>query len=303
MIKYPILSFAFILVISLKGSAQEGNIDVKQIIPFELTDHNNIAVEAVINKQDTLFLMFHTAASSVTLTTEAIKKISSIEWNAEGEVNSWGGASNARYSASNEMSIGALSYDSISIWETRNSGPGTDGKFGPNAFEDWVIEIDYESQQIILHKRLPDKTSGFTKSSLRSGDGFMFLSADSKISDSVYTNEFLIHSGYGGTILYDDAFVAKSKIGQYVEITDERELKDSYGNTVKTKKGKLPQFNLAGVRFEGLPVGFFEGAIGRQQMSVLGGDLLKRFDIIINAKRDTIYLRPNSLKELAFSDR
>jgi hypothetical protein len=37
-------------------------------------------------------------------------------------------------------------------------------------------------------------------------------------------------------------------------------------------------------------------------MSILGGDVLKRFNIIIDAKREFIYLRPNNLKDTAYSD-
>lgn len=41
----------------------------------------------------------------------------------------------------------------------------------------------------------------------------------------------------GGGLKYDDDFVNKSQIGKQIEITQEQELKDSYGNILKTKKG------------------------------------------------------------------
>jgi hypothetical protein len=49
-----------------------------------------------------------------------------------------------------------------------------------------------------------------------------------------------------------------------------------------------------------MPVGFFEGAIGKQKMSVVGGDVLKRFNILIGLDRTEIYLKPNSLFNNAF---
>lgn len=45
-----------------------------------------------------------------------------------------------------------------------------------------------------------------------------------------------------------------------------------------------------------IPVGFFTGALGRQKMSIVGGDLLKRFNLIIDAERANIYLKENKLK-------
>ena len=44
-----------------------------------------------------------------------------------------------------------------------------------------------------------------------------------------------------------------------------------------------------------ITVGFFSGAIGRQKMSVLGGNVLKRFNILIDSEREHIYLKSNGL--------
>ena len=54
----------------------------------------------------------------------------------------------------------------------------------------------------------------------------------------------MIHSGYGGSILYDDNFSAENSLGEQIKIIDEKELKDSYGNVLKTKKGILPKFTI-----------------------------------------------------------
>lgn len=272
-------------------------------IPFELTDHNNVSIKAVLNKMDTVKLMFHTAASSVTLTSAATEKLANIQWDTEEDVSSWGGSASARYSASNSLAIGNSNWDSLAIWETQESGPGTDGKFGPNLFAGKGIEIDFEQGLIILHDTLPSKVEGFTKIPLAYEDEFMFVQGISTMNNEDYPNKYLIHSGYGGAILFDDKFTAENKIGAQIEILEEKELKDSYGNVLKIKKGNLPKFSIGDVVFEDLPVGFFEGTIGRQQMSVIGGDLLKRFNMIIDADRETLFIKPNSLMELAYSKR
>lgn len=281
--------------------AQESDDAIK--IPFELTSHNNIAIKGLINDIDSVVLMFHTAASSLTLTTEVSKSLTSIDWTEETEVNSWGGSSNARFSASNKLTIGTMVWDSLQVWETQNSGPTTDGKFGPNLFDGYVIEIDFNQNLITLHRALPEKISEYTKTELIYENEFMFISGTSTIDSTDYENRFLIHSGYGGTILYDDAFVAKSEIGSLIKITDEKELKDSYGNVIKTKKGSLPLFKIGDEILSDITVGFFEGSIGRQTMSVMGGDLIKRFNWIIDVDRNVAYLQPNQNWSLAFSDK
>ena len=77
-------------------------------IPFQLTPHNNIAISTILNETDTVSLMFHTAASDVTLTEDATKKLKSLRFSGTTDgIKSWGGAENtARYSARNSLRIG-----------------------------------------------------------------------------------------------------------------------------------------------------------------------------------------------------
>tara|TARA_R110002049_G_scaffold14886_6_gene61956 strand:- start:3452 stop:4348 length:897 start_codon:yes stop_codon:yes gene_type:complete len=270
-------------------------------IPFHLTKHNNISIKAILNKTDTLQLMFHTATESVTLIEESVKKINSIIWNSEYDVKSWGGNTSTRYSETNFIQIGKLKWDSIALWENKNSGPKTDGKFGPNLFKGKVMEIDFDTNLIMLHTSLPSKTREYERLDLLNQDGNMFIVLESIVGKKNYPNRFLIHSGYGGTILYDDEFVENSKIGGALEVIEESQLKDSYGNILKTKKAILPLLKIGSTELKNIPIGFFEGTVSRQKMSVLGGGLLKRFNIIIDADRKHIYLKRNHLTNFEFS--
>lgn len=303
---YILYVLGFLLSLSQPIQAQtiyhiEENTIIDEI-PFELTDHNNMSVRAILNKKDSVNLMFHTAASSITLIEESTEKLSGISWNREYDVKSWGGESSARYSESNFLEIGNLEWDSISIWENKNSGPKTDGKFGPNLFEGMVIEMDFDNSLLVIHSALPSKIDEFEKLSLIYENEFMFIEGVSIVDGVPYENRFLIHSGYGGAILYDDEFVETSSIGAKLKVVDESELKDSYGNVLKTKKAILPIFRIGGTIFKNIPVGFFEGAIGKQKMSVVGGNVLKRFNLIIDADRKNIYIKENELMGLAFSE-
>lgn len=265
-------------------------------IPFRLTPQNNISIKAVLNGVDTVQLMFHTAANGVTLIKQATKNMDGISWGQGDQVKSWGGENEARFSENNTLQIAGFQWDSVTIWENENSGPGTDGKFGPNLFAGKTLELDFDNSWLIIHRALPLKAKKYKKCPLIFDNDFLFVEGISKVGHRKYPNRFLIHSGYGGALLYDDQFVADSEIGDHIQITDQQELKDAYGNVLKTNKGILPKFKIGGVTFKEVPVGFFEGSIGRQKMSVLGGGLLKRFNLIIDSQRANIYLRPNHYK-------
>ncbi|MEE1945239.1 retropepsin-like aspartic protease [Pedobacter sp. KR3-3] len=272
------------------------------IIPFQLTKYNNMAVKALVNHKDTVSLMFHTAASSLMLTEEATKRMKSLVFNRVDSVKSWGGESESRYSKSNSLKIGDLVWENLEVWEDKNSGQQTEGKFGPDLFENKVVEIDFDKSQILVYEKLPAKVKKYEKLPLSYTNSNMFITGTSKLDGKRIDNKFLIHSGYAGAILFDDAFVAANQLDKKLKIVGEKSLKDSYGNIIKTKKAILPGFAIGKIELADVPVGFFEGAIGRQKMSILGGDVLKRFNIIFDAQRTFVYLKANSLAKTAYSN-
>ena len=299
-----VLYVLFILCIAAApfAMAQQKTIpDDSYSIPFKLTSDNNMVISAVLNTKDTLNLMLHTAASDFTLTLAATAKISNLNFSRTDSIKSWGGNSNtARYSANNTITIAGHHWNDIKIWENVNSGPGTDGKFGLDLFGKKTIEIDFDRLLVIVHDHLPKKIKNYEKLKLYMQDDMMFIEGSCLIGKKTFTNKFLIHSGYAGAILFDDKFAADTKIDSSLKIIGEKSLKDSYGNVLKTKKAILPGFSVAKISFKDVPVGFFTGAIGRQKMSIIGGDLLKRFNLIINTERSEIYLKANLKSKIAY---
>lgn len=302
--------FTVCILIVMIGFCQQitfgqNNSEKKYTIPFELTDYNNLSIQSVLNEKDTVHLMFHTATNDIDLTEEAVKKLKSIKFDGTvNDVKSWGGAENeSRFSKGNSIQIGAMKWDNVLVWEDKNSGQHTDGKFGLNLFKDKVIEIDFEKKVITVYSELPKKVKKYDKLKLSLKNNSMFLEATSEINGAAYTNKFLIHSGYSGAVLFDDVFALDNKLDEKLKITGEKELKDSYGHILKTKKALLPLFIIGNQKLTNVSAGFFSGTKLQQSISVLGGDVLKRFNIIFDAKREYIYLKMNNLKDAAYLDK
>ena len=263
-----------------------------------------MAVQAILNEKDTVQLMFHTAANALTLTGDAVKKLTTLRFDAATDsIKSWGGQANtSRLSKDNLLQLAGLRWQHVSVWENVNSGQGTDGKFGIDLFENKVIEIDFGRQVIAVHTAMPRKAKKYEQLPLIFENDNMFIEAACFIGGQPVKNRFLLHSGYAGAVLLDDQFVKDNAVGEKLTVTGEKSLKDSFGNIVKTQKAILPALKIGQTQLTLLPVGFFEGAIGRQKMSILGGDVLKRFNIIIDAQRKFIYLQPGSLKAVHYTN-
>ncbi len=295
-----IITFAILTISQI--AVGQGN---KTIIPFQLTSSNNISIRAILNQKDTIQLMLHTAATDVTLIEEAVKRLKSpiFDKTIDG-IKSWGGQSGeARQSENNSLTIEGLKWDSLTITENKFSGKFTDGKCGLDLFKDKFIEFNFEKEQMIVSGKLPKRLKGFEKHKLTYENGFMFIEGICEIEKgSQFPNRFLIHSGYSGSVLLDDKFANENKLSEKLKIIDEKQLKDSYGNIMKVQKAVLPVFNIGNITLTDVPVGFFAGAMGRQKISSIGGDIIKRFHIVIDAKREFIYLKPNKLKDLKYAN-
>lgn len=276
----------------------------KYTIPFRLTKFNNIVIKVVLNEKDTADLMFHTAAGDITLTEEAAARLKTIHFDGTVDsVQSWGGNANqSGYSRNNSVSINQFQKDAVTIWKDLNSGYETDGKFGPSLFGDKVVEIDFDKKLLIVESSLPRKARKYEKLSIVPGDDAIFIKAVCKTKDRSFENTFMLHSGYSGAVLLDDSFAARTSIGKLIPITGEKKLSDAYGNIITTKKGLLPFFELGTQTISSVPVGFFEGALGRQTISVIGGDIIRRFNWVIDRKKGYVYIKKNKLLTSPFSN-
>lgn len=271
-------------------------------IPFVLTSANNIIIQTILNEKDTLDLMFHTAQNAISLTEEAVKKIQENGFDKTTRSQSWGGTHDARYSNGNKIRIKDFEWNNITLWEDKNSGPSSDGKFGPHLFENKVVELNFDESIMVIHSYMPEVDKSYQKTDLLFRRNGMYLDTKYKIDGKDYDNIVLIHSGYGGTILLDNHYVITNGISEKLSLISESQLKDSYGNILKTKKVKLPYLAVGDEVFTEIPISFFEGIISNQSISVMGGDLIKRFNIFFDLQQAEIYFKANKLYSLPFEN-
>ena len=289
-------ALAYLATICWVQCAWAQNVESGEIqIPFRLTDQNNMVVSATINGRDKLDLMLHTAASDVTLTEEGAKKAPSVKFTEKVKMESWGGKSDSRISKGNVVQIGDLQRKNVSIFEDQLSGKSSDGKFGLDFFEKRIVEIDFDTSRISVYEKAPEKLDKFQRLPLHNQNGQLFVEASCSIDGETYTNRFLIHTGYAGGLLLDDEFAAKTGVDGKVKITEESSLKDSFGNVIKVKKGVLPELLLGDSRMDDVPMGFFAGALGKQKVSVVGCEVLKRFHLIFDMAKNELYIRPRAV--------
>ena len=301
-IKKMRLSILNTLFLVLFGSAVFCQVEL-DTIPFTLNESNNIIIEAVVNESDTLAFMFHTGVNSMSLTPEVSERISRNKLVKETEIGTWTETKESGYITNNSVQIGKQKTDSLTIWLDLLSGYESQGKFGPNFFGDKLIEINYDDSILVIHDS--SATVGsleiYKSTSLQITDHHsILLNATLNFGTKTVDHTLMLHTGYGGSIILDDAFKNANPELKQLEELSRKELKDSFGNSMFIKKVMPKSISFLGETLEGLSIAYFDSDLEMQKTSIVGCEMMKRFNFILDIENAILYTKPNRNFSLPF---
>ena len=261
-------------------------------IPFRLTKYNNILVPVIINQKDTVQLMLHTGSDYITIIEDSYKKMKSISISDTlNNVTSWAGYSDMKMSQSNVIKFGNEEFSKIPIFIDKQSGHESDGKIGLKFFEGKYLEINFDENKLYVYDKAPTKLKKYTKLNSRYSQETLYIKAFPFIDKKPVETEFMIHTGFSGALMISDDFAKEYKLLEKFEIIGESKLSDAAGNVILSKKSILPNFELANQTFKNVPMSFFDSTIKIQHKNIMGGDLIKRFNLILNPEKDILYAK------------
>jgi predicted aspartyl protease len=290
---------ALSLLLFLSSNVAIGQIK-SETIPFFINKQSNICIKALINDRDSVVLMFHSASNGLTLLKEVIDKKVHLIADKSIQVESWGGNSSADFSNGNNLTIGKMRWDSLTIFFNENSGDQTDGKFGFDFFKNEIIEIDYDDQLLTIHKSIPKKVKNYFKLPFYIRNETIYLPASLHFENDIYRDTFILHTGYGGSVLLDPKIGEQYGMQAELPTISTSELRDSYNNIIKIETKELPEIRIGTKTVQKVPLSFANKS-SNISMKVLGNDLLKRFNLIFDFKTNNLYISENSLYKIPFS--
>ncbi|MFP3832057.1 hypothetical protein [Chryseobacterium sp. SIMBA_028] len=257
------------------------NVKAQKTIPFRMTKYNNIIVKALVNKKDSLNLMFQIAMKDASISPERKQKADHIIFNKE------------KISDHNTINIGTLGWKDIRFTDNELTGHEADGKIGTGLFEGKIFKIDYDNNQFVIYDKIPDLT-GFQPIKILLNEQAFYISGDNIIDgDQQQEAYFLLQSGYSGGVLYSNEFAEIHQLNDKLKISGEKTLKNSSAEKLVIKQATLPFFKLGNFVFKDASVGFFAGELKTQSTSYFGADMLRRFIWIFDADKEIAYIKPS----------
>jgi hypothetical protein len=266
---------------------------LRDTIPFVLTEQNNIKIKGKLNKKFDVDLMFDTGAVDFYLINDAIKKF----LNPNGQKLTMKDISN------NDFAIGNLEWKHQQIYPIETTGHGCDGMFGWNVFDGKVVEIDYDKNIIIIHSKRPKISKDYEKFEMELMKEHFCINVEMEVNHKKYKNRFLFDSGFQKTLMLNNDLITKSgypraelpviaKTVMYNSNKDEIPVE-----TVLNEKLIFGKYVLKNVPTQinsyNQPAGF--------STHFLGGEVLKRFNTILDFQKNVVYLKPNHLFDAEYS--
>lgn len=267
---------------------------VHDTIPFIMNSQNTIYVKAVLNATDTLSLNFDTGTTELVLTRETLKnKIKS---------------GVKLYNAPQSLKIGSREY-TVKAYDAEKTGHDTDGRFGWDLFDGMIVELNYDSGLMVVHSEMPKsikKDKGNAKLRIRYFSRMLFVESTLAQSGRENTNLFLFDTGYQRTAMLDNDLLEQNKFPvEKMEVIKKVMMHGAQGNEVPVITSNLEALKLGKYTLPNVPAQLLttNKPLRGSNIHLLGNEVLKRFNVVLDFQENVVYLKPNKHFEDGYIER
>jgi len=273
-----------------------GCVILQDTIPFTLGNDNRVYIEGSINNSQPLKFFFDDGADNTILFPSAFKKGAKLKFDGSVENRATGGTQTRETSNLNDVEISKLRWKNEQVMYVEKQIGEGDGTIGYDVFEDKIMELDYEKGLMIIHDSSFKIPKGFAKFEMQLNGGEVPSITGTLInSGKKYTADFLFDMGATGCLFLNQGFLAKNNLYGTMETIGESQSTGAGSGSIKTTRALLPAFIFGGYKFKQVPVNLESSNEHDPGTGVLGMDILKRFNTIIDYQNNIIYLKPNLL--------
>lgn len=271
-------------------------------ISFTLEKDNYIHFKGNVNNSQPLDFIFDTGAG-VCLLNERGLKIAKLKLDGQTDNEGSSGFTIEKTSSSNHLQLSSLNWNKLPLLFIDYQGSiNTDGVIGYNIFEDKVVEIDYDKNILIIHSEMPSNIAGYSRRPLKHDANGTFIEATLYNGEKELTDWYLFDTGGSMNVMVGGDYATRHNLYGTMK---------NIGKSKATGNGKvffenelveLPILKIGEFSLEQIPIeltssdkNFYNSA------GIIGNNVLKRFNVIIDYPNATIYLKPNSLIDTTFS--
>lgn len=272
------------------------NLNKTDTINFEIGKNNGIHIKGKINNSEDLDFYFDTGAGMNVITTSLIN--TKVKLKIDGNIENKGsdGTSINNTSSNNQFEIGNLIWDKVKLLSTDYKNLPFDVVLSWTAFETKIIEINYDAKELIIHETIGKIPNEYSKSEIKMIDGIPYIMCKLVIDGKTTETWFILDSGSDGNLIIGNKLASDNLIKNKLENLGNGKSKGSTGIEFMQTKVLLPKLQVGNFELYNVPMRINEeDPINSSHNEIIGNNILKRFNTIIDFQNNIIYLKPNKL--------
>ncbi len=272
------------------------SIPLTDTIPFRIVN-NRIHINGRLNDSDPLDFMFDTGANNVSIKSSIIGTKVSIELDGKAENIGSDGTTTVFTSSNNRLEIGDLIWDEVKLNSINSKkSDNDDGVLGWAIFENKIVEINYDKEIIILHRSMNNVPLGFSKLETKMIGDIPYIKGTLTVGNKSSSSWLEFDTGYNGSFSLSQKFAKENDLNNKMKIVGTSFSSGTAGIRTKANECILPKIKLGEFEIYQLPISIEEkDPEGIENNDILGNNLLKRFNAVIDLQNFEIYLKPNDL--------
>lgn len=260
-------------------------------IPFEQDKDHRIYVRGSVNRSDPLRFLVDTGADGLAISRSIVPK-ASVVIDDRTENTGSDGVTTLDYSTRNDVEIGGLHTRMGAVVVDYRKRP-FDAVLGWKFFEGKVVEIDYDRQQLVVHRNMPD-VSGYTRANVRWIDNTPAIEVTLGNGEAIFKPWLALDTGSNGTIDLSYAYSSRHGLMEvFTQKVGTSRSTGSAGNVIRAVDVRVPSASIHGLAID-RPVASFpiddDASTGD---GTIGAGVLRRFNMLLDMRTGEVYLRRN----------
>lgn len=272
-----------------KNDAFVPKTDYPITVPFTMIE-SRIYFKGFLNGKE-VNIQFDLGAGTNVVNKESSEKLG-LQFNSTTTVNNTQGVNESGTSTNNTLTIGKLEWNAIPVTEVGNMHPHEDIIIGNGLFANHILEINYDTKEFILYNSLPEKIKTFSHQPVYYIQNRPFFEAAFEHNGKTFTHWFLFDTGREGTMLVGEDFTQKNNNWEALH-----ELV-----VIKGRKIIRLTAQIGGITFTDIVTNATDPNQPTGRPSLFGNQVLNHFNVILDNTLGELYLKPNSLMPLPYSD-
>ena len=264
--------------------------DGADVIPFTLGDNDQIYVRGRLNGGAPLSLQVDFGAGGSLIKKSSVPK-ANIAFDGTITLRNSDGVNEVQSSSHNRLEIEGLVWRDVPFAVADNMTHREDALVGNSLFLDRVVEINYQRMALIIHGERPALGQEWRRQDMYLDGGTVpFTRGVLSVSGASQAGWFLLDTGAYTSILNSPRLSSTTKMAGEV-----RRLLGPLGGyrsdvSVAIGDEEFQAINYSTRAYDGNPA----------SLGVLGNDVLKRFDLVLDNRQGVLFLRPNHQRADSF---